>query len=379
MRKICFAVLLPLLLLPALGWADPKSADDWYKEGENQYNLGNFDKAVEAFKQAFTAESNESKKAIYLYNVAQAYRLANDCKNALFFYKRFLSLKENDTSKPLAASTRKQVEDRISELEICAQQAAQIGKKPPTNTTNSLPPPDGSGGSNGNGSGGSDGTKGQAVSPDGHKDKPKDVASAQTPAGAGGGDQEDNGSVTAPATGVPHTISARLIAGGTKVSAGDNTVPVQATFALVGGYPIPVAPQLTVEVGAAFTFTPVPYESAAHASTGSSTGQLWGVLANAAATYEVIPKLGLRADLGLGALFFAGIDESPFTGGGMTTGALTMFHLRGAVSADYAITPNLVLTAMPFAFTYSPPKSGLAPDIKSITSIDFAIGIGFRK
>src|ERR1041384_4695393 len=36
MRKICLAILL----LPALVWADPKTPEDWYKEGENQYNLG---------------------------------------------------------------------------------------------------------------------------------------------------------------------------------------------------------------------------------------------------------------------------------------------------------------------------------------------------
>ncbi|HMG23638.1 MAG TPA: tetratricopeptide repeat protein, partial [Kofleriaceae bacterium] len=106
MRKICAVVLL----MPVLAWAEPKSADDWYKEGENQYNLGNFDKAVDAFKQAFSLENNESRKAVYLFNVAQSYRQANDCKNAYFFYKRFLSLKDADTSKPLPATTRKQVE-----------------------------------------------------------------------------------------------------------------------------------------------------------------------------------------------------------------------------------------------------------------------------
>jgi len=152
-------------------------------------------------------------------------------------------------------------------------------------------------------------------------------------------------------------------------------VPVQATFALVGGYPIPIDSRLTVEVGAAFTFTPIPFDAA----MGSRTAQMWGLLANAAATYEVIPKLGLRGDLGLGALFFANVGGSPFTGGAETDGALSMFHLRAAVSADYAVTPNLVVTATPFAFTYSPPKAGLVPDIKSITSIDFMIGIGYRK
>src|ERR1041384_2306924 len=129
MRKICFAILL----VPALVWAEPKSADDWYKEGENQYNLGNFDKAVEAFKQGFSLETNESKKAAYLFNVAQSYRQANDCKNAQFFYKRFLSLKDSDTAKPLSAKTRKDVEERINELEACVQQATSISKKPPNN------------------------------------------------------------------------------------------------------------------------------------------------------------------------------------------------------------------------------------------------------
>ena len=152
-------------------------------------------------------------------------------------------------------------------------------------------------------------------------------------------------------------------------------MPMQATFALVGGYPIPIDSKLTVEVGAAFTFTPIPYD----AMMGSKTAQMWGLLANGGATYEVIPRLGLRGDVGLGALFFANVGGSPFTGGSDTDGALSMFHVRAAVSADYAVTPNLVITATPFAFTYSPPKTGLTPDITSITSIDFMIGIGYRK
>lgn len=365
MRKICAA----FLLMPALAWGQPRTAEAWYKEGENQYNLGNFEKAVEAFKQGFALEGNPSKKAVYLFNVAQSYRQANDCKNAYFFYKRFLSLKENDTAKPLDDATRKQVEDRINELEACAQQAASISKKPPNNNM----PPDGS---DGDKAGKPPAIDAKAASTtDTHKEPPKEVASSSSPSG----DEDDTTSVTVPATTAPHVISARLLGGGTKVSAGDSAVPVQATFALIAGYPIPVAPKLTIEAGVAFTFTPVPYEPS-HATTGTQTGQLWGLLANGAVTYEAIPKLGLRADVGLGALFFANIDESPFTGGAMTSGALSMFHIRGAVSAEYAFTPNLVGTLTPVAFTYSPPKAGLAPDIKSITSIDFAmVGIGYRK
>jgi len=367
MRKICFAIFL----VPALAWAQPRSADDWYKEGETQFNLGNPDKAVDAFKQGFSLEVDESKKPAYLYNIAQVYRQANDCKNALFFYKRFLSIKNADTVKPLAASTRKNVEGWIAEADACVQRAATFGKKPPTNN---LPP------------GGEDGDK-TSPSSDGdsghkdttHKDPHKGVATGGNH--GGDGEEDDGGSVTKPAQlAGPHVLSARLTGGGTKVSTGSIEVPVQATFALVAGYPIAVNHQLTIDVGGAFTFTPVPYtiDPPGPALTVSKTAQLIGIMANVGATYEVIPKLGLRGDLGLGALFFANVSESPFTGNAPTSGALTMFHVRAAASADYAVTPNIIVTATPIAFTYSPPKDGLIMDITAITSIDFMIGIGYR-
>jgi hypothetical protein len=348
MRKICIAALL----VPALAWAQPRSADEWYKEGETQFNLGNFDKAIEAFKQGFSLETSESKKAAYLYNVAQSYRQANDCKNALFFYKRFLALKNNDTVKPLAAKTRKDVEDRISELEVCVQQAASISKKPPNNN---IPP----------------GGESERPADDGRNAAGTDVAATTDTDGTDDA-ETDGGSVTRPMTGgQPRLISLRATGGGTKVNTGKIDVPVQATFALTAGYPIAINDRLTIEAGAGFTFTPVPF------GMGESA-QLFSVLANGAATYEVFPKVGVRGDVGLGALFFAGVSGSPFTAGAETSGALSMFHLRAALSVDYAFTPNFVGTVMPIAFTYSPPKDGLDEDIKSITSIDFMLGIGYR-
>jgi outer membrane protein assembly factor BamD (BamD/ComL family) len=59
-----------------LALAQPKTPDDWYKEGETQYNLGNFEKAADAFKQGYSLETIENKKPAYLFNVAQAYRRA---------------------------------------------------------------------------------------------------------------------------------------------------------------------------------------------------------------------------------------------------------------------------------------------------------------
>jgi len=362
MRKICFAILL----VPALVWAQPRSADDWFKEGENQFNLGNSEKAVDAFKQGFSLEVDDSKKPAYLYNIAQVYRQANDCKNALFFYKRFLSLKNASTVKPLTANMRKNVEGWIAEAEACVQQATSFGKKAPTNN---LPP----GGESGDKTPPTDGKDGKDGST---KDTHKDVANGDHR----GDDDDDGGSVTKPArlTG-PHVISARLTGGGTIVKTGSIEVPVQATFALIAGYPIAVSRQLTIDVGGAFTFTPVPYQADRPGMPmANETAQLIGLMANAGATYEVIPKLGLRGDVGVGALFFANVSESPFTANAPTSGALSMFHLRAALSADYAVTPNIVVTATPFAFTYSPPKEGLAEEITSITSIDFMLGIGYR-
>ena len=60
------SLVCALLLAPTLALAQPKSADDWYKEGETQYNLGNFDKAAEAFKQGFSLETIDSKKPVPL-------------------------------------------------------------------------------------------------------------------------------------------------------------------------------------------------------------------------------------------------------------------------------------------------------------------------
>lgn len=357
MRKICFAVLL----IPALAWGQPRTADDWYKEGENQYNLGNFDKAIDAFKQGFQLETNESKKANYLYNVAQSYRKANDCKNAQFFYRRYLALKDNDTVKPLAPTVRRQVEDRISDLDACVQQQQSISRKPPNNSM----PPD------------SDGSE---KSPPGEtpprKEPHKDVAQA---APEGETDQPEEPAVTTKST-APRVITARLTGGGTKIVTGAPmiSVPPQARFSLTAGYPIPVARDTTLEAGLAVTFAPVPLNGQNMAA--GKTAQFWTVGGNVGVTYEVIPKLGIHADVTLGALFLANVSESAFTDSAPTTGALTMFHVRGSVAAEYAVMPNLVLTLAPIAVGYSPAKSGLDPMIKGLTSIDFAmVGIGYRK
>ncbi|MDB4964222.1 MAG: Tetratricopeptide 2 repeat protein [Myxococcales bacterium] len=332
------------LLAPALAFAQPKTADEYYKEGETQYNLGNFPQAVEAFKKGFEVEPNESKKAAYLYNVAQAYRQNKDCSNAQFFYKRYLALKEDDTKKPLKPEKKLEIEERLKELDECARQQEAIRNKPPGDL------------------------------PDG-EEKPETPAEPTQVAVVPDDDPEDGITKTAPG-GAPRVISARLVGGGAKVSAGDLPIPTLATAALLAGYPIAVGDKLIIEVGAGFTYTRVPYEQSS--TMEQRTANLIGLVANVGASYEVIPKLSLRGDLGAGGLFFTGASESPFTQDQPTSGTLTMPHVRVGLSADYAITPNVLATVTPIAFSYSPPKEGLRDDIKSITAIDFMVGVGYR-
>ncbi len=356
------------LLVPVLALAQPKTADEWYKEGETQYNLGEFDKAAEAFKQGFALESVDSKKAAYLYNVAQAYRQGGKCKDAAFFYKRYLSLKDQDTAKPISAQKRAETERFIADMEACAKNLEANAKKPPDST---MSPNAGEG-------------SGSATRPD--TTTGAGSGSGKVVAEGGGGEGEgsdtDEGSDTGVSATVippPKVLSARFICGAAKISAGSLDVPVQATFGLIGGYPVFVQDKLEIDAGAARTFTPVPYENTM--TLAKKNASFTSILADAGATYLVAPRIGLRADVGVGVLVFSGISEvgNPFTDmGAATSGALTMLAVRGGVSADYAITPNIYATVAPFAFTYSPPKDGLRTDIKSITRMDFMVGVGYR-
>ncbi len=353
-RMTC--LLFAWLLVPALASAQPKTPADWFKEGETHYNLGNFSDAIEAFKKAYALETVESNKAVYLYNIAQSYRYAKDCSNAQFFYKRFLA-----QNPPIDAKKRAEIEDRIKELEECARNTEAIKNKPPDQ--NLKPGGEGLGPGTGPGTGtgpGSTETKGPEVAeknPDGTIDET---------------DPDDR--VPAPADAPPRVVSVRLAGGGAKITAGDLNVPIQATGALIGGYPL-AFDKLILELGAGFTFTPVPFEGQMMAS---KTAQLIGLVANVGATYLAHPKVGVRADVGIGAQWFNGVGESPFTNFAPTSGALPMFHLRVGVSADYAITPNIIATVVPLAFSYSPPATGLREDIKSIRALDFMVGLGYR-
>jgi len=92
--------------------------------GNKHFQLAEYDAAIADFKEAFRI-SNEPG---YLYNIAQAYRLKNDCRSATTFYKNYLR------AKPDAGNAAK-VRERITEMEACAAKQPPAPPEPTTPTT----------------------------------------------------------------------------------------------------------------------------------------------------------------------------------------------------------------------------------------------------
>ena len=306
-----------LLLSTRLAWAgDPTTSDGWYEVGQTHFTLGEFDKAVDAFKKGFELETDDEKKPAYLYNIAQAYRQANDCKNSVFFYKRFIAMKANDAKKPLKPELRTEVEGWIKDGEDCIAKQEDLARtKPPDSTLSSRatrPRPS---------------TRSGPRSEAGAYGRAKQVAVTDT--GNNTTTVTSTTATTRPDTGVRTTVAARrrgcsrlrFVGGGDEdVSAGDLSYPGRARTGAPssGGYPLPINDKLELVVGAAFTFTPSA-PGRQHACPRARRGREAGRPARErrGARYAVAPKIGVRADVGLGVLVFSGLDQmgNPFTAG----------------------------------------------------------------
>ena len=150
-----------------------------------------------------------------------------------------------------------------------------------------------------------------------------------------------------------------------------------AAAGLTVGYPIAVGSKVKLDLGGAFGYMPVPWNSPGGMA---GTSSLITVGAHAGATYEVAPKIGVRGELDVGALMFTGLEEgNPFTDGGMAaTGALTMLSVRAGLAAEYAFSSQLSLVVTPVAFTFSPAHEGFNDEVDGITRIEFLAGLGYR-
>jgi len=105
------AIGLALLLLVSSAGAAPPSADvaqakKLFISGTKHYNLREYNEALADFREAFRLRDDP----VFLYNIAQCYRMLENRAEAVSFYKNYLRMVP-------AASNRAEVEQRIVALE----------------------------------------------------------------------------------------------------------------------------------------------------------------------------------------------------------------------------------------------------------------------
>ena len=113
--------ILTLTASPARADGDAEKARQLFNQGSKYYDLGQFDKAIEAWQQGYDQKPDPG----FLYNIAQAYRQKQDAQRAIFFYKGYL----RNSPK---AHNRAEVEQKIAALQ---KQARPAATPPPTATT----------------------------------------------------------------------------------------------------------------------------------------------------------------------------------------------------------------------------------------------------
>ncbi|MCC6995426.1 MAG: tetratricopeptide repeat protein [Deltaproteobacteria bacterium] len=131
---LCVAMLGLAASAPS-AWADKKAdaaARKHFEDGTTAYDLGDFETAIREYKAAYQAR----KEPVFLYNIAQAYRLQGNFQQASFFYKSYLRNQPE-------AKNRAEVEARLADLEEQLEKQRKTSNAPPIGPVN--PPSRGGG------------------------------------------------------------------------------------------------------------------------------------------------------------------------------------------------------------------------------------------
>ena len=85
------ALVIGFLAREAAAQPDKVAAQAAFTDGQQRYAAGDYLPAAMKFEAAYAADPDP----VYLFNVAQAYRLGNACPKAVAYYKRFLAAVPN--------------------------------------------------------------------------------------------------------------------------------------------------------------------------------------------------------------------------------------------------------------------------------------------
>lgn len=347
---LALAAALVLAGTPALaqsGDAAKQRAKELFTKGKTQYDLGNFQDAVKLFKNAYETSPHPA----FLFNIAQAYRQMGDCKEALFFYKRYLTVQENE------AKNQELVEARIKELnETCKANEAIKNKEP----LGAMEPTDK------NDLDGDDdvGRRGADAEDDDEDDDDGGDASIGVRRSVGMGR-------------APAKLSGTVEVGPALLQLGELQVQgAQFSGAASGGYALHFG-AVDVDVGGRLGYVSMSWENRQLMVSGVSS--LVTILANVTARYRAAPKIALRGELSAGMLVLTGLKEGHIflNAGDSVSGVLTRPNVRTGVGGEYLFTDNVagILSAV---YSYSPAGQDLNPQLTGLAHIDVLVGVGWR-
>ncbi len=108
----------------------PQKAKDLAERGRTLHDAGDYTDAIAAFKEAYVLAPTPG----LLFNLAQAYRLAGQCDDAAWMYRRYLDSSPTPTQRALA-------ETHLATVEKCGHGGLRISIVPPVLEA-TPPPPD---------------------------------------------------------------------------------------------------------------------------------------------------------------------------------------------------------------------------------------------
>jgi tetratricopeptide (TPR) repeat protein len=119
MRQLLTVMALLALSAGAAVGNDLDSAREHYVKGTRAYDLGLYDEAIAEYKAAYKIKDDPA----FLFNLGQAYRLANHPAEALHFYKTYLG-------KVPEAPNRAEVEAKIAEMSRLVEEQKEPAVQP---------------------------------------------------------------------------------------------------------------------------------------------------------------------------------------------------------------------------------------------------------
>jgi tetratricopeptide (TPR) repeat protein len=119
------AVLLALLVGARAFGDDSAQAKARFKSGLKHFDLAEYQEALVDFKEAYRLREDP----VFLYNIAQCYRLLNDNADAITFYRNYLRRLPD-------APNRGEVEAKIATLKQAVETQEKASKMPPNHILN---------------------------------------------------------------------------------------------------------------------------------------------------------------------------------------------------------------------------------------------------